>query len=238
MKIKYSKIIFILILAALSICLTACSSSKLTTKTTTKTTTKYLPKNLEIVKAYNKYGLKDETGKIILKPIYDRIQKTSYGLFVIIRNNKLGLIDNTGKVLIMPKYEANLLEYNFEFSDGLAAVVKKTKDKRNNCVYIDKTGKEILDPTNYGYSTVQDETYGSCSQFSEGLAPAYVLNKFNYYGYINKAGTMIIKLKGVDECGDTMCMSDFDNGVASVNINGKQMYINIKGEIINKTNVK
>lgn len=191
--------------------------------------------HLLIIKVNNKYGLKDNKGKIIVKPLYDEIQESSYGLFVIIKNNKLGLIDNNGKILVRPRYDYGFLEYDFGFSDGLAAVIEKTKDGSINCLYVDKMGNEVLDPTKFGYSTVMDGAYGSCSKFSEGLAPVIVSNRD--YGYITKTGKMVIKLKDVDVCGDTMCMSDFDKGFAKVEIKGKRIYINKKGKIIDKSEI-
>lgn len=215
-------------LALLTLVLGICVQQSLTTiqaKTTEKN-------HLVSIKVNNKYGLKDNKGKIIIKPFYDEIQETSYGLFVIVKNKKLGLVDNNGRILIRPKYEYGFLEYDFGFSDGLAAVIKKTKRGSIECAYIDKTGKEVLDPTKFGYSTVQDWAYGSCSHFSEGLTS--VIAGGNDYGYINKTGKMVIKLKDIDVCGDAFCMSPFENGVAWVEIKGKHLYINKKGEFINK----
>jgi hypothetical protein len=196
-----------------------------------------------IFKVNGKYGLKDKNGKTIIKPIYDKVRETPEGLIVIIKNSKLGLADKQGKILVEPKYKANLLEYKFHFSDGVAAVIKETKNQLNNCVYIDKTGKEVLDPTKYGYSTVQDGTYGSCSDFSEGLAPvcfgkwtesAGYWKDFGY-GYINKEGKLVINLKNVaiddQMCGDAFCLGNFKNGVASIAVNGKWRYIDKQGKI-------
>ena len=195
-----------------------------------------------IFKINGKYGLKDRSGKIIIKPIYDKIEKTDYDLIVLEASNKLGLADKNGIFLFPPTYDSDLLEYDFEFLDGLAAVIKKTKYGTNNCVYIDKTGKEVLDPTKFNSSTVQDESYGYCSQFSEGLAPA-TYNWRRYaenggytfdYGYINKQGKIMVKVDNVDPtmCGDALCMTDFKHGVAKVAIDGKWKYINKSGRFI------
>lgn len=123
-----------------------------------------------IVRLQGKCGLQDKSGKILIEPLYDKMQKTSNGLIAVIKNNKLGLFDINGKVIIQPTYGTDFLEYHFGFSEGLAPVIQKTKDGYNNCVYIDRTGKVVLDPTKFGVSTVQDGEYGACSQFSEGLA--------------------------------------------------------------------
>ena len=198
----------------------------------------------DIFDVNGKYGLKDRSGKIIIEPIYDKMQKTPYDLIMVVKNNKLGLANKNGAFLVAPKYDADFLEYNFEFSDGLAAVIKKTKDGTNNCVYIDKTGKEVLDPTKFNSSTVQDESYGACSQFSEGLAPAtynWRLDKTNGgytfdYGYIDKQGKIVVKVKNIDQslCGDALCISNFKHGIAKIAVEGKWKYINKKGKFIRK----
>lgn len=193
---------------------------------------------LILIKSHNKVGYKDKRGKIIIKPIYDSVQTTPEGLIVIVKNNKLGLTDKNGKIIISPKYKAGLLEYHFHFSEGLAAVIKETKDGYNNCVYIDKTGKEVLDPTKFGFSTVQDGTYGACSEFSEGLAPSTFGQNGEYYGYINNKGKLVISLKNIniDElmCGDALCVLGFENGIAEIAVNGKWKYIDKSGKFISK----
>lgn len=186
---------------------------------------------LLITKIKSKFGLKDKEGKIIVKPVYDKMQRTSYDLIVAVKNNKLGLIDKNGKILFQPKYRVDFLEYHFNFSDGLAAVIKKTR-RGINCVYIDKDGNEVLDPMKHGFSTAMDESYGSCSAFSEGLAGAVVVNDVDYSGYINKKGEMVIKLKDVDTCGDTMCLGEFKDGKAKVVIKGVEKYIDKNGNFL------
>lgn len=194
-----------------------------------------------IVRLHGKCGLQDKSGKILIEPLYDKMQKTSNGLIAVIKDNKLGLFDINGKVIIQPTYDTDFLEYHFGFSEGLAPVIQKTKDGYNNCVYIDKTGKIVLDPTKFGASTVQDESYGACSQFSEGLAPAtYTFDgseghfASGDYGYINKQGKVIIKVDNVDDqmCGDALCILSFQNGIAQVAINGEWKYIDKTGKFV------
>jgi hypothetical protein len=191
--------------------------------------------NLSILKVDNKYGYKDAKGDIIVKPIYDKVQITPEGLIVVIKKNKLGLIDNKGKILFEPKYESDFSEYRFRYSDGLAAVIKRVQGDEINCVYIDKTGKEVLDPSKYGYSTVQDGEYGSCSRFSEGLAAVTIGKNWKNFGYINKKGELVIKLNDVTgDSGDSFPIGQFSEGLANVPINNKWGYINKKGKFVIK----
>lgn len=191
-------------------------------------------KNLSLIKINQKYGYKNSKDEIIVKPIYDKVQITPEGLIVVIKNNKLGLIDRNGKILFEPKYKTDLMEYRFHFSDGLAAVIKETNGQ-NNCVYIDKNGKEVLDPLTKGYSTVQDGDYGSCSDFSEGLAAVNFGKNGEYYGYINKQGELVIILEEVmGDAGDCFPIGQFSEGLANVPINNKYGYINKRGEFVIK----
>lgn len=226
MKKKFLAILMAKILIVASLGFTAVFAEKTVSENT-----------LLITKIKSKFGLKDKEGNIIVKPVYDKMQRTSYDLIVAVKNNKLGLIDKDGKILFQPKYNANFLEYHFKFSDELAAVIKKTR-RGINCVYIDKTGKEVLDPMKHGFSTAMDESYGSCSAFSEGLAGAVVVNDIDYSGYINKKGEMVIKLKDVDTCGDTMCLGDFKDGKAKVVIKGVEKYIDKNGTFLSGDSVE
>jgi hypothetical protein len=47
-----------------------------------------------------KYGYIDKTGKIVIKPQFDKAYDFSEGLASISLNGKWGFIDNTGKIAI------------------------------------------------------------------------------------------------------------------------------------------
>lgn len=181
-----------------------------------------------IVKIDGQCELQDKSGKIIIPP-YNQMRKTSYDLFVVIKDDKLGLIDKNGRILINPQYVTNTPDYYFRFSDGLAAIIKKAKSGKHNCVYVDKTGREVLDPTRFGRSTVQNENFVVCSDFSDGLAAVKG-------GYINKKGELVIKLDDVlsQGCDDALCHFGFSHGIATVSVNNKTKYIDKLGKFIEK----
>lgn len=52
----------------------------------------------------SKFGLKDASGEIIVKPIYNKMIKLGDDAFIIQKKNKYGIIDINGKILIAPKY--------------------------------------------------------------------------------------------------------------------------------------
>lgn len=239
MNKKYLNIVFIIILAILFVVISSFFLPKLKAKFANSLGLNYR----RIVKINDKCGLQNKNGKFIIQPIYDQMKKTEYDLIVVIKNDKLGLFDKNGKIVLPPKYDANFSEYDFEFHEGLAAVIRKTKDGYANCIYIDKTGKEVLDPTKFGSSTVQDGSFGSCSEFSEGLAPATYNYKYGSngdytfdYGYINKQGKIMFKVDNIDGgmCGDALCISGFATGIAKVAIDGKFKYIDKTGKFVEK----
>lgn len=218
----------VLILIALGICGQKCFLS-LQAKPVQKN-------HLIIIKVNKKYGLKNNNGKIIIRPIYDNIQKTSYDLFVIIKNNKLGLIDSNGKILVNPKYRTDYDSYKLKFSDGVAAVIKSGKDIWGSCTYIDKTGTEILEPSRFGYSTMQSGGHGICSDFSDGLVAATDNKDWGqYYGYLNKQGKLVIKLENTsDSTEELFPIGNFSEGLAAVQISNKWAYINKTGKLVIK----
>jgi len=155
-----------------------------------------------------RYGVKDNTGKIIVPPKYDKMGKFCEGLAVVVLNDKYGYIDSTGKEVIPVKYDAAR-----DFSEGLAIVVRKYDSK---CVFIDKTGKEI---TEFKYLPTQT------SSFSEGLAK---VAKTTYeQGYIDKTGKEIIPLI-------YSTAYDFEGGKAQVILDGRKFYIDKTGKEVTK----
>lgn len=83
-----------------------------------------------------KWGFIDKTGKVIVKPKYDRALDSSDGLAVILLNGKYGYINSNGEIAIKPKFEQA-----FSFKNGVAEVAIN-----NKAAYINKAGKFIVKP--------------------------------------------------------------------------------------------
>jgi hypothetical protein len=84
----------------------------------------------------NKYGYKDEKGKVIIEPKYDLAYSFDEGLAAFRLNGKYGYVDERGREVVPPKYDNT-----WKFIGGFATV--KLGDKYG---FIDKTGKEVVPP--------------------------------------------------------------------------------------------
>ena len=82
----------------------------------------------------DRYGYKDEKGKVIVTPKYDLAYTLDEGMAAVRLNGKYGYVDKKGKAVIPPKYDNT-----WKFIGGYAAV--KLGDKYG---FIDKSGKEVI----------------------------------------------------------------------------------------------
>lgn len=115
--------------------------------------------DIEIIKRNKKYGLKNNiTGKIILEPIYDLIEKWKHSdsyyfvsnpnevvdipdMYVIIKDKKIGFANEEG-VVVEPIYD-DLLGEDFVYQEKLYPVFVAVKDEKY--AYIDKYGKPLTE---------------------------------------------------------------------------------------------
>ena len=82
----------------------------------------------------DKYGYKDEKGKVIIEPKYDLAYPLDEGMAAVRINGKYGYVDRNGREVIPPKYDST-----WKFIGGYAAV--KLGDKFG---FVDKTGKVVV----------------------------------------------------------------------------------------------
>lgn len=147
--------------------------------------------NLQPFQADNeKWGYKDENGKIVIQPTYDNAYKFREGLAAVYLDEQNGYIDQTGKFVIKTDFS-----YIGGFSEGLAAV--RTEDFKLG--FIDKTGKVVIQPFYNGFFSVDlltelvdedgeevEEEYDTVWMFSNGLANVIKFNGES--GVIDKKG--------------------------------------------------
>lgn len=109
-----------------------------------------------------KEGFINKAGKVVIQPIYDRIDGEFVDGLVEVRKYSEGylFLDLKGKVAVTAKGYSTV----HHFSEGLAVVTKNGVGG-----YIDKTGKEVMKPT-----------YRTVSNFSEGLAAVYHNGEWGY----------------------------------------------------------
>lgn len=180
------------------------------------------------------YGFKDSAGNWAITPQFDYAHDFSDGLALVGLYNgspimiakanpwfstKYGFVDSTGKFIIPPRFTAA-----DSFSEGLAPAMVGDMET-GHYGYIDKTGKWAI-----------PARFDQAQPFSEGLAAVafyfaepqprggdyHVLKvegfkSFNYrrYGYIDRAGRMVIKPRFDDAQG-------FSEGLAAVRFGGRK----------------
>ena len=132
-----------------------------------------------------KYGYIDETGKMVINPMFESAEVFSEGLAGVCvghgcyysrpsdkpkEEEKWGFVDKTGSIVIPPQFS-----YVSTFHEGLAAVCVG-----NKYGFIDKTGKFVINPQ-----------YDSASEFNNGIAEVglKVADK-HQYGYIDRDGKL------------------------------------------------
>lgn len=131
-----------------------------------------------------RYGLADQTGKILLEPRYYKIEPFSEGLAVYSADPitkygeknphaRYGYLDMQGKTVIAPQF-ANAHEFGAD-----TAWVQHPDN--NDWLLIDRTGKTLMSAP---------ETYQNIENFEQnGLA---IARKNNLYGLINKLGESVL----------------------------------------------
>jgi hypothetical protein len=136
-----------------------------------------------------KYGYIDETGKMVINPMFEAAESFSEGLAGVCvghgcyysspsdklkkekEEEKWGYIDKTGTIVIPPQFK-----YARGFHDGLAVVC--VGDKYG---YIDKTGKFVINPQ-----------FDSAMEFDNGVASVMMKVADKYQsGYIDQSGKYI-----------------------------------------------
>jgi hypothetical protein len=141
----------------------------------------------------DKYFLIDTKGNIVKSlEQYMDVRQFQEGLAQVMKkegdnNYLIGFIDKTGREVIKPQYTPGMGSVRGSgFCEGLyAAMIGEFKGGSyiRKCGYIDKTGKVII-----------PFKYGTCGDFSEGLAPIVTPGKdgMNNLSFINKQGKVVI----------------------------------------------
>ncbi|MBI1766164.1 MAG: WG repeat-containing protein [Acidobacteria bacterium] len=178
-----------------------------------------------------KWGYIDRAGKFVISPRFDTYPKGyvhsfSDGLAMIEVAKKYGYIDHTGEFVIQPRFL-----HATDFNEGMARVVvegpcvyigngpcpdvrmvgESAQGKVSACkfAFIDKSG-----------SIVTIQRYDYAKEFSEGLAPVKIGEK---WGYIDKQGRTVIPPR-FDEA------ERFSDGLARVRQGDLYGYVDHKGE--------
>lgn len=154
------------------------------------------------------YGFIDKNGEVVVPINYDYAESFSEGLAVVKKNKKYGFINTKGDYEIGANYDDAE-----SFSEGLAFVEKNDRSSA-----INKEGEVVFS---------LPENIAPKGNYHDGLA---LVEKYgedwdddDYYGYVDKEGTIVIPCKYDDA-------DDFENGVAQVELNDREFFINTDGE--------
>lgn len=171
-----------------------------------------LDQSLFPVKAAGKIGYMNKSGKVIIKPQFDKGGQFSEGRASVMvssgNDEKWGFINKQGKFIVTPQYSQ--VE---NFSSGMARVM--SADKLYGYVNLD--GVSVIKPQ-----------YTYAESFCEGLAVVQDVSTTagadGKYGYINKDGKWTIDPK-------YDAAKSFSEGIASVQVDGNWGFIDKTGKI-------
>jgi hypothetical protein len=164
---------------------------------------------------HGKHGFIDESGTVVIEPKFDNWTDFSEGLAAVSVDLEWGYIDKTGNWAIKPQFTAGR-----PFSDGLALVGVPLNGKvsfppaEEDHVFIDKTGKVVVNPTD-------DILNGT---FSEGVGTVQLIRKTGVNAaLIDKTGNVIIGVQEIETDG-------FSEGLVPAKQNGKWGYLDPFGK--------
>lgn len=157
------------------------------------------------------WGYIDKSGRSVIEPQFHRAGNFSEGLAAVERDDgKWIYVNRSGRVAIKTQFD-----FASKFAEGLAGV---TVGKRTG--YIDHRGRMLIKPR-----------FTSFSNFSESLARVRIggktISRFGIssgklggtWAYINRLGTIVIKLQGADSA------EDFSEGLASFEVKKNDGYL-------------
>ncbi|MBS4015264.1 MAG: WG repeat-containing protein [Candidatus Latescibacteria bacterium] len=155
------------------------------------------PNPLFPVSVNGKYGYINKTGKVIIKPQFEKAMNFSEGLAAVVEDNgHWSYINKSGKIVFTPIV---LCDWAGEFSGGLAQIRLATF-YGSSYQTIDSTGADAFDRTLHPGA--------SFGKFSHGLAAG---GKYSHKYYINKKGSKVFNKEFYDA-------GDFSEGLAMVAI--------------------
>lgn len=174
------------------------------------------PKRFVIWDERGKFGYMDETGRVAIKPQFDKAYPFTEGLAAVSIGDKAGFIDPSGKEVVPLQYYAT-----YPFSDGVAGVllVEGSGEKRQfPCGYIDHANQFVIKP----------RTKFSCTEFHEGFA---VVEEYDsslgesYATYLNKEGQIAV-------AGHLSVARPFSERLALIQDFTKWFFVNADGQTV------
>lgn len=176
-----------------------------------------------------KYGYKDASGKVIVKPIYDiAYDEFKDGKYAEVnigahydenKGGKWGIIDNKGKLIFPVKYDrVRCLGYNL-FALNIGHVFSNMDASPSGKIAIFNAAGKQLTPFIY-------QGFLTAIEFEEGFARLEMkVNQKQKYGLLDSTGKVAIPVKYDDVGG-------FREGRCRVDLNGKSGFIDKSGKMV------
>ena len=179
----------------------------------------HAPEKLFRFEKNEKWGYKDLNGKIIIESQFIIANDFSpEGIAAVADEKSWYYIDKKGKKLITPLLFDNGPDY---FSEGLARFTAHDK-----IGFFDKHGEVIIEARfDFAWPFHEDLAVVCMGCRKVPYNEEYWKMIGGQWGYINKKGNIVIPLKFESA-------SRFENGKARVKFNGKKIYIDKKGNLI------
>lgn len=157
-----------------------------------------------LVSKDGKYGYLNTSGNPVIELKYNQGRDFADGCALVLDNDTYQFIDPIGNVISTLNGYSDFEDY----SEGLIGAHKGKK-----CGFLTKFGKEAV-PFNFT----------SVYKFNEGLA---FVKKGKKQMFIDMTGSMVFELKGEEKYA-----AIFSNGLAAIEINDKEGYVNRQGKIV------
>ncbi len=176
----------------------------------------------------NKYGYKDENGKVVIKPVYDIAYEFTDGKYAEVnigadyarnKGGKWGIIDTKGKLVHPVKYDnAKCLGYNL-FALNIGHKFSNMDASPSGKFAIFNAAGKALTPFAYSGFLI-------AVRFEEGYAPLETWDgKKQRYGLLDSTGKVAVPAK-YDEVGG------FREGFCRLTLNGKSGFIDKKAKMV------
>jgi len=144
-----------------------------------------------------KYGYADASGRIVIRPQFDKALSFSEGLAAVMTKEnhveRWGFIDLTGKMIIPATYRLR----PGRFSEGLAAVRIGESESNYEMAYIDKTGKRVMENKAWNVN----EFHNGFAWVGTGCDKLFVMDReFNEVRDLTKANAIYQGGNGFGAC--------------------------------------
>lgn len=197
-----------------------------------------------VQKSYKKYGYINTNGKEIISANFDYAASFTEKLGLVKQKGKWGYISIDGVFVISPQFNDS-----YSFFDGMALF--KGRDQWG---YINNSGKQVIpalfDDTwgfsegmaliqqknKYGYINLKGKQvipslFDNAGHFNEGLAPVKLNGKWGYID-INSKFVIPPQFDFIEQYVDELMSRAFSNGLAQVDIDGQEHYIDKIGKVV------